>query len=152
MEKQTMAFSAGGLAEGTNAGTIKFAAAVAYMVDGVLTSKAITDNIAFGVVGDNLVVPVGYKRQKPEVEAAKVAKRRSTLLRAIPKWANLAAIEAIYREANRIEKLTGMEYHVDHIVPLQSRIVCGLHCESNLRVLPATSNISKSNRHWPDMP
>ena len=93
-----------------------------------------------------------YKRQKPEVEAAKVAKRRSTLLRAIPKWANLAAIEAIYREANRIEKLTGTEYHVDHIVPLQSKIVSGLHCESNLRVLPATSNISKSNRHWPDMP
>lgn len=93
-----------------------------------------------------------YKRQKPELEAAKVAKRRSTLLQAIPKWANLEAIEAIYREAKRIEKLTGTEYHVDHIVPLQSKIVSGLHCESNLRVLPATKNISKSNRHWPDMP
>lgn len=93
-----------------------------------------------------------YKRQSLAAEAAKNAKRRSALLRAIPKWANLEAIEAIYREANRIEKLTGTEYHVDHIVPLQSKIVSGLHCESNLRVLPATSNISKSNRHWPDMP
>lgn len=93
-----------------------------------------------------------YRRQSQAAEAAKTAKRRTTLLRAIPKWANLAAIEEIYREASRIEKLTGTEYHVDHIVPLQSRIVCGLHCESNLRVLPATSNISKSNRHWPDMP
>lgn len=93
-----------------------------------------------------------YKRLSPEKEAASSAKRRSALLKAIPKWANLEAIEAIYREANRIEKLTGMEYHVDHIVPLQSKIVSGLHCESNLRVLPATKNISKSNRHWPDMP
>lgn len=63
MEKVTQAFTAGGLAEGTNAGTIKFAAAVAYAIDGVLYSKAITDNIAMNVQGDNLVVPIGYKRQ-----------------------------------------------------------------------------------------
>lgn len=63
MEKKTQAFTSGLLAEGTGAGTIQFAAAIQYMVDGVLAVKAITDNIAFGVVGDNLVVPIGYKRQ-----------------------------------------------------------------------------------------
>lgn len=63
MEKKTQAFTSGLLAEGTGAGTIQFAAAIQFMVDGVLAVKAITDNIAFGVVGDNLVVPVGYKRQ-----------------------------------------------------------------------------------------
>lgn len=63
MEKKTMAFGAGGLAEGTNAGTIKTAAAVPYMIDGVLYSKGATDNVAMNVQGENLVVPIGYKRQ-----------------------------------------------------------------------------------------
>ena len=42
-------------------------------------------------------------------------------------------------------------WEVDHIVPLQSPIVCGLHVEHNLQVIPASKNRSKHNRHWPDM-
>lgn len=63
MQKTTQAFAAGGLAEGTNANTIKTVNAVPYMIDGILYSKAATDNIAINVQGDNLVVPVNYKRQ-----------------------------------------------------------------------------------------
>ena len=63
MEKITQAFAAGGLAEGTNANTIKTVNTVPYTIDGILYSKAATDNIAMNVQGDNLVVPVGYKRQ-----------------------------------------------------------------------------------------
>lgn len=72
--------------------------------------------------------------------------RRST-----PSWANRAAMAAIYREARELTKTAGVEHHVDHIVPLQSPFVCGLHCETNMQILEASANISKLNRWWPDM-
>lgn len=47
---------------------------------------------------------------------------------------------------------TGIAFEVDHIIPLQSKIVCGLHNEANLSVIPAIENNRKGNRYWPDMP
>jgi hypothetical protein len=41
---------------------------------------------------------------------------------------------------------------VDHIIPLKSDFVCGLHCHTNLRVITAEENKAKNNRYWPDMP
>jgi hypothetical protein len=70
---------------------------------------------------------------------ARSSKRRATKLQATPNWANLIAIKEIYRTCP-----TGC--HVDHIVPLQGKLVCGLHCEFNLQHLPASENLSKSNK------
>jgi hypothetical protein len=93
-----------------------------------------------------------YRRENPEKVAALWMRRYASKLRATPRWADFDAIEAIYKEAARISKETGIEHHVDHIVPLQSRLVCGLHWAANLRVIPGSENQSKGNRHWPDMP
>ena len=73
-------------------------------------------------------------------------------LRATPGWANNFFITEIFDLAARRTKATGIVHHVDHIVPLKSDIVCGLHVEHNLQVVPARVNLAKSNRYWPDMP
>lgn len=81
-----------------------------------------------------------------------VAYRKARKLQATPAWANEAEIESIYNEARRLTEETGVRYEVDHIVPLISPIVSGLHVPANLRPLPATFNRSKGNRHWPGHP
>ncbi len=73
-------------------------------------------------------------------------KRRASMLKAIPSWADLENIKDIYKKA----KVLG--YHVDHIVPLCSPKVCGLHCEQNLQIIPPAENFKKNNKYWPDMP
>jgi hypothetical protein len=78
--------------------------------------------------------------------AAKEALRRAAVIRAVPKWADLDAIDRIYQQAEE-SRMT-----VDHIVPLRSPLVCGLHCEANLQVVDGVWNSKKGNRHWPDMP
>lgn len=84
--------------------------------------------------------------------AAKSARRRALKLRATPAWAEPGALRAFYLTADGLNMLTGEWHHVDHIVPLRSKIVCGLHCPANLQVLPGATNSSKGNRYWPDMP
>lgn len=74
------------------------------------------------------------------------AARKSRKLNATPPWADLAAIKSIYAECARIVADTGVAHHVDHIVPLQGRTVCGLHVETNLQILTASENIKKGNR------
>lgn len=82
----------------------------------------------------------------------KNANRRAAKLQATPKWASESLILAMYEECQLKSEETGIVHHVDHIVPLISDIVCGLHSEDNLQILPALDNLSKGNRHWPDMP
>lgn len=79
------------------------------------------------------------------------AKRKSFKIKATPVWADDSKIREFYVSSHALSMLIGEYYHVDHIVPLLSESVCGLHCESNLEILPASVNISKGNRSWPDM-
>lgn len=81
-------------------------------------------------------------------------RRRAAKLNAIPKWFN-ELDELVIAEAAKLcrmrLKATGIKWNVDHIVPLQSKLVCGFHIGCNIQLLPATLNSSKGNRHWPNM-
>ena len=78
-------------------------------------------------------------------------RRQAQKLNATPSWADFDKIRWFYAEAKRLSNETGIKHHVDHIVPLKSKLVCGLHVHTNLQVLPALENQKKSNRSWPGM-
>lgn len=83
---------------------------------------------------------------------ARNAKRRASKRGAVPMWADKEQINSVYAAAKRLSMKFGTMFEVDHIVPLQSDIVCGLHTWENLQLLTSEENSSKNNRHWPDMP
>lgn len=88
-------------------------------------------------------------RDNPEHNRAKAAKRRAKKLQATPEWLtqdHYSQIKAAYIHAKDCEIVSGEAYHVDHIVPLQGKNVCGLHVPWNLQVLPSDINLSKSNK------
>lgn len=104
---------------------------------------------------ENRSAVLAYRKQhhlnNPHLYRAQAMKRKAAKLLATPSWADEAAIKAIYQDACRIERETGVPQHVDHIVPLLGKSVCGLHVPWNLRVIPAVENVRKGNRFSDDV-
>lgn len=93
-----------------------------------------------------------WAKAHPEKMRALNAKKHADRRRACVAWANQKEIDKIYEKAYEVTKQTGKRWEVDHIVPIVSPIVCGLHVEHNLQLMIKEENISKFNRYWPDMP
>jgi hypothetical protein len=70
---------------------------------------------------------------------AYMTKRRADKFLATPSWADFDAIEDVYIEAQY------QQLHVDHIIPLKSKHVCGLHVWDNLQLLTKKENSQKHN-------
>jgi len=87
-----------------------------------------------------------WRQKNKSVCNAQTYKYRTSKLKALPAWANLDKIKEFYKQAEQLTKETGVLYTVDHIIPLRSHEVCGLHVEHNLQVLLGTENFSKGNK------
>lgn len=70
------------------------------------------------------------------------AKRRAAQRQAVPRWADIAALKEFY-----VDCPPG--YAVDHVYPITSDWVCGLHVVENLQYLTPAENSAKGNRPNP---
>ena len=86
-----------------------------------------------------------WAKANPGKRSAQERRRKAVKLRAVPKWSEADLIKIVY------EKAGDMGFDVDHVVPLRSKVVCGLHVWGNLQLLSQSENSKKGNRHWPDM-
>lgn len=82
-----------------------------------------------------------WRKRNPSRINEYSAKRLAQELKATPEWADKQLIKDIYMES----KYQGL--HVDHMVPLRGKNVCGLHVEHNLQLLTLVEN-SKKNNHF----
>jgi len=90
-----------------------------------------------------------WRENNPGKVRERTANRREAVRKASPAWLtdnDKQNIRLIYKQAAEREKQTNIKYHVDHIVPLRAKNVCGLHVAWNLQVIPATENLIKNNK------
>jgi 5-methylcytosine-specific restriction endonuclease McrA len=90
-----------------------------------------------------------YKDQNIDATRADTSVRRRRHREATPAWltpSERLAMRQLYIQARKLTEITGERYVVDHIVPLRSHEVCGLHVPWNLRVITQEENLKKSNK------
>jgi hypothetical protein len=78
--------------------------------------------------------------------------RKVNLARAFCVWSDIDEVVRIHMSCAIMNELGWDQYRVDHMVPISSRLVCGLHTHTNLQVISQYENDVKGNHMWPDMP
>lgn len=87
----------------------------------------------------------GYLGLKAAVQAIKKYKRA----KCIPTWLtkqHWTEMREIYALRDELQWLSEEKLHVDHIIPINGSIICGLHVPDNLQILPASLNLKKGNK------
>lgn len=90
-----------------------------------------------------------YNRHKSDY-LARYYLRQEHISQATPSWVTkdmLDELKSIYKFSQTLSQSSGIQYHVDHIVPLKGKLVCGLHVPWNLQIIPAEDNLAKGNKH-----
>jgi hypothetical protein len=90
-----------------------------------------------------------WKDRNPELVQASANAWKRRARNAMPKWLTAEhkkQIREMYLAARRLTITTGTKYVVDHIIPLRSEVVCGLHVPWNLQIMTHNDNCAKSNK------
>lgn len=90
-----------------------------------------------------------WKKNNVGKATALNARRRAEKKKRTPPWLtkeHIRAMTTLYSQAAWLTKITGVQWHVDHIIPLNGKNVSGLHIPNNLRVIPAKENLKKGNK------
>ena len=102
---------------------------------------------------DNKELVSNYNKIYTKTNSSKInalnIRRYARKIKASPKWITKEQekeIRGFYEEAKLKTLKTGIKHEVDHIVPLISKVVCGLHVPWNLQVLTKIENIRKNNK------
>lgn len=91
-----------------------------------------------------------YRRRNRGVINARMGKRRASKKQATPPWAEHDKITTVYQKSIELSALWNITLEVDHIIPLVSPTVCGLHCWNNLQLLCTSDNCAKHNIYQQD--
>lgn len=90
-----------------------------------------------------------WRKDNPSKVLAQLAKRRADKKSRTPSWLSKSQKEQIvnlYALRDKMQKTLGLDYEVDHIIPLKGENVCGLHVPWNMQILEKSLNRSKYNK------
>lgn len=82
-------------------------------------------------------------------------RQRTAREMAVPKWVgkeDIKLLSDIHKEKRKRNRFSSDKWTVDHIIPLNSPLVCGLHWYKNMQLMVELDNNQKGNIVWPGMP
>ena len=91
-----------------------------------------------------------YRSKNKHLTNADASKRRAAKLSRTPIWLSkfdLFKIQCMYEIAAMLTRVNNEPWTIDHIIPLQGKLVSGLHIPSNLQFMRARENESKRNKY-----
>lgn len=92
---------------------------------------------------------LAYKKKYRDKDNFLGNRRRAAKIQRTVSWADDWKIQQFYTMAQKLSKLYGVKFVVDHVIPLRGKLVSGLHIETNLQIITESENCKKSNKFIP---